>query len=206
MLAACGNDPNRPIASIDTVKQVLATRKAQATPPTQAGVAQALAQTQGPVELVTNETSKAWAIMLQLEQNGGYETFGSADRRSVTMRNGIITATRGLGGDLMSSDISQVAPLISGRRAGQGTRVMRFLNGEDQTVEIRFACTVTPGKSVPVKAGMLDTSARAVTETCRAEGREITNTYLVDTRGRSVSARQWVGSTPGYLLLQTLRR
>ena len=206
ILAGCGNDPNGSSLSLDTLKQVFSRAGEASSPPTQAVVAQALAGTQGPLELITREDNQAWSLMLRIEQNGAYDTFGSADRRTVTMKDGIVTATRGLGGDLMSSDVSQIAPLISGRRAGQGTRVMRFLDGEDKTVEIRFACTITPGKSFPVKAGALDTTARQVTETCRAQGRQITNTYLVDAHGRSVSAKQWVSAQNGYFLLQTLRR
>jgi hypothetical protein len=176
------------------------------TPPTQADVARALNGTQGPLELVTRADNNGWSLMLRIEQNQGYETFGSSDRRSVTMRNGVLTATRGLGGDLMSSDLSGVMPLITARKQGRGARVMRFLDGEDQTVEIRFDCTVTPGQSIPVKAGQLDTTARQVTERCTAGDRTITNTYLVDNHGRSFSAKQWAGVTNGYLLFQTMRR
>jgi hypothetical protein len=205
VVAGCGNDPAARALSPDTLKQIMA-KPAPVTPPTQADVARALNGTQGPLELVTRTDNNGWSLMLRIEQNQGYETFGSSDRRSVTMRNGVLTATRGLGGDLMSSDLSGVMPLITARKSGRGARIMRFLDGEDQTVEIRFDCMVTPGQSIPVKAGQLNTTARQVTERCTAGNRTITNTYLVDDYGRSVSAKQWAGATGGYLLFQTMRR
>lgn len=207
LTAACGNDPNAQNVSLDLFRQIREARNAEPpSPPTQAAVARALAETQGPMELVTREDNNGWSLMLRIEENRGYETFGSSDRRSVTMRGGILTASRGLGGDLMSSDISQIAPLVAARKPGKATRVMRFIGDEDQTAEIRFSCTLSVGESMPVKSGALDTTARQVTETCTTSAREITNVYLVDGRGRAVSSKQWMGPQIGYLLTQTLRR
>lgn len=169
-------------------------------------MAQALAETSGPLELITREDNDGWSLMLRIEENNGYETFGSSDRRTVTMRNGILTASRGLGGDLMSSDISEVAPLIARRSAGQATRLMRFIGDEDQTAVIRFSCRISVGGAVPVKSGAVDSTARQVTETCTTSAREITNVYLVDGRGRSIGSKQWMGPSIGYILTQTLRR
>lgn len=207
LAAGCGNDPNARNLSLDLFNQFREARNAQPpAPPTQADVAQALAGTQGPLELITREDNSGWSMMLRIEENRGYETFGSSDRRTVTLRNGVLTASRGLGGDLMSSDISQVAPLIAARKPGQGTRIMRFIGDDEQTAEIRFSCTVSVGGSVPVKTGAIDTSARQVTETCTTSAREITNVYLVDGAGRSIGSKQWAGPLNGYLLTQTLRR
>lgn len=207
VVAACGSGPNAQSIPLDVIQQIRQARNAPPpAPPTQAQVAQALAETSGPLELITREDNDGWSLMLRIEENNGYETFGSSDRRTVTMRNGILTASRGLGGDLMSSDISEVAPLIARRSAGQATRLMRFIGDEDQTAVIRFSCRISVGGAVPVKSGAVDSTARQVTETCTTSAREITNVYLVDGRGRSIGSKQWMGPSIGYILTQTLRR
>lgn len=158
------------------------------------------------MEMITREDTQTSALLLRIESSRGYETFGSADRRTITMNGGLLTATRGLGGDLMSTDLSQVGPLIKSRRAGQGTRTIYVLDGEDRTLAIPLACSVSPGGTVPVKAGALNTTARQVTETCTGDALKVTNIYLIDGKGRAVSSKQWAGPYIGYVLMQTLRQ
>jgi hypothetical protein len=206
VLAGCGNDPTANAVDFDVLKSIFQRQGDAPAPPTGQQVSNALAGTEGPLELLTREDTKGWALMLRIERNGRFETFGSSDRRTVTMRNGIISGTRGLGGDLMSSDLTQVSALISGREPGRGTRVMRFLTGADKIRELRFDCTVNVGERMPVKAGAVDTSARRVTETCTSGDMKISNLYLVDRQGWSVSSKQWIGEMNGYMLTQSLRR
>jgi len=207
LVAGCGNDPQNQNTGLDLIQELVANLSSEPpAPPSPQIISQALAETEGPLELFQREDNQRWGLMLKLEENRGYETFGTAFRQTATMRNGLLTATRGFGGDLMSVDISEVAPLISGRKPGQGTRIVRFLGDEDKTTELRFECSVTVGQSVAVTSGALDVMARQVTETCQGDGREITNNYLVDSNGRSVSAKQWVTPLNGYFLTQTLRQ
>lgn len=204
-LAACGNDPNQNLFGKGMTKR-LTTKKEAPKQVTQQDVNSALSGTSGPLEFITREDKSAWSFILQIETNGPYATFGNSARQTLTMRNGVVTSTRGLGGDLMSSDLTGVLPLIQGRRAGTATRIMRHLNGEDETVETAFSCTVTPGKMAPVKLGAVNTSARQVTERCTSDKVTFTNTYLVDSGGRSLGSRQWLSPEQGSLLFQTLRR
>lgn len=134
------------------------------------------------------------AIMIGIEENGPYTTFATQARQTVTLREGFLTATRGLGGDLMSSDIAGVRALVSARRAGDAQRVMRFLNAADVTYEVVFECRVTPGEAQQVRVGTREVTATPVTETCTGRrGREIENTYMVDAEGRAVASSQWGG-------------
>lgn len=206
-LAACSNDPTQQNPALSLLRQYTdGLRQDAPAPPNPQLIAQAVAETQGPLELILIEKNQAWALMLLLEQNRGYDTFGSAFRQTATMRNGILTATRGFGNDLMSVDISQVEPLITGRTPGQGVRVMRHIGDEDKTTETRLSCTISVGGRVPVQSGAVNVTAQQVTETCQGEGQTITNTYLVDGKGRSVGSKQWVSPLNGYFLTQTLRQ
>lgn len=204
-LSACGNDRQERIVSLDTLRSMV--KRPGPVPQVSAQDLQTnLANTKGPLELAVREDQKGWSFFLRIENNGGFDTYGNGERQTMTTRGGIITATRGLGGDVMSSDISGVAPLILGRRSGEGQRIMRFLDGEDRTREIVFACRVTRGQPAPVQLGEVDTTATTMTEVCQAEGLKITNTFLVDGSGRSLGSRQWLGEFTGYMLTQTLRR
>lgn len=204
-LAACGSETGGKLNLGETIKLLRPQQKVETPGVTDADVASALA-TPGPVEYVARPDQKGWSFLLELDRNGDYVTYGNANRQTFTMKRGIVTATRGLSGDLMSSDVDQVLALISARKPGTAPRVMRFLDGENQTVSVTLTCTVTPGGSRQVASGTLKTRATQVSETCTAGSRRFTNTYLVDATGRSVGSQQWLGATTGPLVFQTLRR
>jgi hypothetical protein len=50
-----------------------------------------------PLKLVTIERRGAQAAIFKTGKNGDVETWSSQDKKSISMRNGIIVATRGLG-------------------------------------------------------------------------------------------------------------
>lgn len=207
VLTGCSNQPETNVNPLQILRSVINARKAPAgQPPQPAVIANAVANTTGPLELgVRADDQTKWLMLIGIEQNGAYTTYGAANRTSITMRHGIVTATRGLGGDLMSVNISEVEPLILGRRNGQATREMHFLGGEDKTVTLTFSCTIKVGKSIPVKAGAVNTTAQVITETCSSKDLYFTNTYLVNAQGRSVGSRQWLGDAIETLDFQTLR-
>lgn len=119
-------------------------------------------------------------------------------------RNGVLSGTRGLGGDLMSSDIGTVG-LITARRAGQGERVSRHLDGEGKTVETRFSCAVSVGESKPVAFALVQGTGLVVNETCTAPDLQITNNYVVDSGGRVLWSRQWIGPGHGAVVIVPAR-
>ncbi|MFP4237807.1 YjbF family lipoprotein [Rhodosalinus sp.] len=146
------------------------------------------------------------AIMIGIEDNGPYTTFATGARQTITLRDGFLTATRGMGGDLMSVDIDAVRALISARRAGQATRIMRFLNAEDATYEVVLDCRVTPGETRRVEVGAIATTATEVTESCTGRrGRQFTNTYMIDPDGRAVVSSQWGSDLLAQVDLRVLR-
>lgn len=205
LLASCGSQQTERVISIDLLRNILR-RPAPVAQVSLGAIQNAVSKTSEPLELAVREDEKGWAFYVAIGSNAGFDTYGNDQRQTMTLRRGIVTATRGLGDDLMSSDISQTAALIAARRAGQGTRIMRFLDGEDQTREIVMTCSVTRGDAAPVALGEVNTTATAMTETCRSGSRTITNTFLVDASGRSLGSRQWLSEMNGYMLFQTLRR
>ena len=209
-LAGCGNDPdisaNR--ATIGkTVSAILGRGDAAAAPAAtlEQQAAQALASGDAAV-LVASKELGGDGVLIQIAENGDYDHFGNARREVMTFRHGVLTNTRGLGNDLMSSDIAESLALIRGRRAGTAERRMRYLDGEDKTFTYTFRCTVSVGGSESYSSGRISTGVTTVTEECSAASRNFRNTYKVDGSGEVVASRQWMAPLHGTFAFSLLRR
>ncbi len=212
VLAGCGNDPGGGTGT-QLIGSILKGNGQNDTPKTTpasidpAGLVPiALRAVKGPVMLAVVESRNAIAIMGRSARNGPYSTWITASRQTVTLKHGIVTATRGLGDDLMNADVDSVASLIRTRHAGTGWRAMYFLDGEGKTYRLDLQCTVIPGPAQPLTIGKLRIASRRVDETCHAGNLTVENTYWTDSAGRIWQARQWVSPGVGYLVTQQLRR
>jgi len=212
-LSACGNMPGQDVSLVSMAKDVLSGKKAaqQAAAPqtpemVAAAVSQALKETDQPLALMAIESrGGAVALIQQIERNGAYVTWGSADRRSVTTRNGMITATRGLGQDLMSSSVSPSLALVSSRQSGSAQRVHRYLDGENQTIELVTTCTISRAGTGRVVSGEINRPVTKMTESCVAQTTRFQNSYQVDSAGRILQSMQWIGPLNGSAVIQMLR-
>lgn len=171
-----------------------------------AQIQQVLAATNEPVMILETEAGTRF-MMIGIERNGPYRTFGNAARESVTFRDGLVVQTRGLGGDLMSSDETALLAQLRSRTAGTAPYVMRFLTPEDVTREIAFTCLVTTdGQQAGVSLGAYSTTGLVMTADCNTDELRVSSTFIVAPDGYIASAQQWMGETQGTLSTQTLRR
>ncbi|MFX0546869.1 YjbF family lipoprotein [Roseovarius sp. S1116L3] len=208
VVSACSNAPDRQVSALSIGKSIFSGSKQPQMPsPTQIAndVAKALAATDAPLILLTVPNRKAVTVMQQLEQNNGYKTFGTADRRSLTMRAGMMTATRGLGNDIMSSKLGTLPQLITSRQPGTAQREMRYLDGEELTQIQVKTCTVRIEGMERLNRGHGDISVTNVSENCRGDGGDFMNTYKVGADGQILQSRQWHSPLNKYLLIQSLR-
>lgn len=208
-LIGCGNRTDQGVF-LKTARSGGLKKAGQGSAPTQdqlaVAIKGALAGTDLPVALAVVEGRNATALLTRIETNGAYQTWGTPDRRTITTRGGVVTATRGLGNDIMSSSISDSLALISARKPGSATRVMRYLDGGNATVQLVATCQYAVGGTQRVTAGELTNVATTkVTETCAAGERTFTNTYLVDRKGMLVQSRQWLSPQSEHILFQRLR-
>ncbi|WGW04629.1 YjbF family lipoprotein [Tropicibacter oceani] len=207
-LSACGTEKN-PV--VEAVKALPSTFLKKSDGEATGGVTEdqmtsLLAATPAPVEFFHFESRKAQFMMLEIERNGPYQSYGSPDRRGIVLRSGMITATRGFGGDLMSVEEDALLRLVQSRQAGSASYQQRFLTPEDVTETRTYTCDVTPGARQPVTAGEINGSGIIMTALCRGEGVKFTNTYIVDNAGSIITGRQWIGFPIGYVGNQALRR
>ncbi|WP_157708929.1 YjbF family lipoprotein [Roseovarius faecimaris] len=210
-LAGCSNG-RKDVDALSFLKSATAPKTAVVVEdPAQVQVAvnEALNVLDGPLALATFEKTNNNVILRQIASNGPYRTWTSwtkdTERRSITTRNGLITATRGLRNDLMSSDVDQTLALVSSRSSGNATRVQRYLDGENQIVEMRAQCSISRGASTRVRVGAIDRMTVEMTENCQSGDRTFRNIYRVDGSGRVVQSVQWLSDFYGLTVVQTLR-
>ena len=169
-------------------------------------VAAALQSTTEPVVLFFVEARGARAPMTKIATNGAYETWSAKDRRTITLRNGFLTASRGIGDDLMSTDDAGTERLVLARQEGQARRVQRFIKGDGSGYEIVADCTITRGEEREYKLGEIETRTLEMVENCVAPEGKFENNYQLDSSGRVLSARQWMSPRNGYVIVSRLRR
>ncbi|MFN3207665.1 MAG: YjbF family lipoprotein [Roseovarius sp.] len=213
-LAGCSNGPQD--VSVLSVAQTVVGSKFKPKPKVQkvddrlvrAEVTRALASTDGPLSLMRIEGTGSVSILRVIETNGAYDTWaawGTSERRSVSTRGGIITSTRGLGTDLMSSSVNGLLGMLSRRADGIERQVLRHLDGENQIEETEAYCAFTPDEGRIYEGGALRIPVTRVDVFCKADTGTFSNYYLVSQGGRIVESRTWLGEGLGYFTLSHLR-
>jgi hypothetical protein len=201
-LNACSSDPEKP-ALLDLFADGSGDRE-----PDPAYLASD--QADAPAYMVSHESKdRAYAAFVRHTVNAkGEETWISLDYVSLGMKNGMIIATRGMGGDQLAGDPSQTFAALEAGRNGITERFITLLNGESQAETLAFRCQVERERQAPVR---LSTSYTADTdlfsETCRNGEMEFRNLFWVERGSRKlVQSRQWISETIGTLALRVLRR
>lgn len=208
-LAGCSNDPTRidyGLISKGVAAQLGAAlpfdRSAPAVTQGIADPAVILQQTNAPVTLAQPANGAAPFYMVGVRDNGPWRTYATGTRQTLVLRQGLVTATRGLGRDLMASDVDQTLALLRSGKPGKARRVMQVLDGEDVTREIVLDCTLAVGGQTRTATGM---TGRAMTEDCAAGDLRFRNSYVVNAAGMVILSRQWLPTLIGPLSLQVLR-
>ncbi len=212
LLAACSGGDERPSLNLEiyeTVRAGAAARlqpKVERPPVTRA----ALDQLEGSFMEVVVERRDQLAYLYvggvtQDPRIGTTVSWRSEDDASLTLRNEVLISARGMGGDLISSDVQQVPTKIG--PVGGGERRMFFLAYDNKSVEINFACEVTDMGSATVTIIEHAHRTRHVREFCQGPDGEIQNDYWIDSAsGLAWQSRQWAGPDVGYLRFRRLTK
>ena len=148
-----------------------------------------------PVLFVRVATRNAETLLLPSSSRGTVTTWATGDASTVTLRDGVLISTRGLGPDLMSASVPSPAQLLS----GQGHRRSYFPIGDnDRTDRQDFTCTTANRGAANVTiVGKVHATTR-VTESCTGADGTITNDYWFEA-GKIRQSREWASPTLGYL-------
>jgi len=186
------------------VRATWQTLKAQVvpTPPAERPVItrDMLAPIPGPVMLLEVPNLGGFASLEARQTRGDTIFWLSVDSVSISTKSGLVIASRGMGDDLMSADVSGVLRAL---RQGQGRyeRRMQFLDGLEQTQTRTYACTMIPKARTQIDILGETHRVTQLEETCEGEGPAFTNTYWQNAQGLWQST-QWISPTVGHVTLQ----
>lgn len=155
--------------------------------------------------LTTTPNLGRTTVMVLERQNGPYRTFRGTDNTTITLKSGIMTATRGLGVDLMAQGMAQpeAGLFTTGTFPKEVAAVQRHLDGENHLLSAEFLCVIErKGREDVTIAG----TTRATTlfeQTCRNSDRAFLNRYWVATGSGTIwQSQQAISSTSGHVITQ----
>lgn len=164
----------------------------------------ALAEVKQPLLFASLDALGASATLAISGRNGDVTTWRAADGVALSLRGGVLVATRGLGNDLMSADAGGTrAMLQGGGGAGYYPRFHSYLDGEDQTAFRAFQCRETGRRAEQIAIAGRNWATLRISETCVSRGLKIENTFW-RSGGLTVRSRQWVSQSAGYVETQRL--
>ncbi|GGX38771.1 hypothetical protein GCM10007385_02040 [Tateyamaria omphalii] len=159
---------------------------------------------------IENRDATAFLIPFSERQDSGpglVRTWRSANDAQVTLRKGVIAATRGIGFDIGSVDADPAVQAIQKRTPISGDHTLYIKNGNNGIDEISLQCEMRKvadetleivGKSFPVVH---------LQENCTGWKGVVAFDYWVDRRDSTVwQTRQWSGPDLGYIRTRLLKK
>lgn len=211
-LAGCGNDKSG-VSTALPVKEILKAQieklKGNSQPTALAAPVEldaatlaegrkVLEATGSPVLSVSDPLLGIASFMTPIGTNSDVVTWANPGYQTISMRNGVILATRGFVTDLMSSDAPSVEQLRSG--TGSYRRVNYVLDGADQTRAYVLDCRLSVSKSETITIIGKPYVTRRVEEACTGDDGDLTNIYWFDESGAIRQSSQ--ARSPGVENLQ----
>ena len=201
LLGACGNqaDMDPTAMLLRNLSQAAANRlgpqTAAAQPPSALELRAALADTGTAIIRLELLASGASTFMAPVAVNQGIRTWSTNERETVSMRDGVLLATRGFGSDIMSATAPSAAQIARG--AGTYNRHFVYLDGADQVRKSPMTCTLSTAGAETITVLGLSYPTRHVVETCTGKMGTDTNDYWFR-NGAILQSRQFlVPGAPG---------
>jgi hypothetical protein len=172
------------------------------------GLTRAALEARGQPRLYASVPGMGTAALLGLSgRNGDVLTWRTPDNVALSFAEGVLTATRGLGPDLMTAETQGTRALLAGRAAADG-HVLRhsYLDGEHRPQIRAYQCRSAGRESETITIVGTRHAVTRVAETCRADGTQFTNVYWRGADGVIWKSRQWIGPDIGYLRTERLFR
>lgn len=199
LLAGCGDTPISASFKTATAQFGRNFHRGKPAPITRAAV-RALGK--GPYILASLPKFHNEAAMGAIGQNGDVITWSDPSLIEVSTRQGLVTATRGVPGNLMSAQL----PALSDIARGSGTvaAIYYFLNGEGGTAPMAFSCTLADLGPEDITVLEIGYRTRHVTQTCNGTDLSFTNDYWFGPKNLLRQSKQWIGPASGLILIGNL--
>ncbi len=215
ILTACGSEKNTEV-NIQSVLQGLGEVGLSKVMRTKEKVAEQEGQTLNR-QMINDSKSKLYLgqidrlgivnLFTETTRNGAYSTFRSPADISVTVDNGIIVATRGLGLDLMSqrSDLSAHKMFSTHLEQKPYTRYYRYLRIDNTLTSHHFICKISYTGIERIEIVGQRYNTRKFVETCQSEVSNFNNQYWISTGSvKIMMSNQMTHPELGYITLQSL--
>jgi len=144
--------------------------------------------------------------MTQYPGDGVGQTWLGADGSTITLENGMLNATRGVGDDLMGSEISRKINWTN-LNTSVYFRKLAYLREDNQIHVFEYECTIRDtDRRKTIEIFDAQYSVSHLQETCVGDDNKFTNDYFVSTNGMVRKSNQYHGDKIGYVTLERLDR
>jgi hypothetical protein len=213
-LSSCGSEPNNMTSNVKAKLAALSKIRALkkngvvAPKPTAVPTRAGLAKTGKPMAYIGSPQTQYGGFAIQVAQNGDWDTYMTAEKYSVTVIDGIVTATRGFVGDLMSQELSiSVEQMFDGPFPLEYKRTQTLLDVDITTREIEFSCVIDAPVSQDLKILDEVVNTHKYEEVCSSKTRAFQNRYWVETSNDLViQSQQSVHPNTGFIVFQSIVR
>lgn len=208
LLAGCGSQRN-PVLS-EAMGALAGMWRTEPAPTPQRQVTRADIERSNVAAILARLPSdKRGTVLYASADNDGYVTYVSPLLQQVTLKGAEVTATRGLGTDLVSAWSSSNDPLVRPTPpAAWPARVDRTYELPAEGVEgriERYSCTFERGAVSEMVILQVRYSGLEVTETCTGPAGRFENLHFVDVEtGEVRRSLQWIGPKVGHVDMQVL--
>lgn len=167
---------------------------------TLASLRKILVQVGKPILSVTVKKTSYANMMTPYGQNRNVQTWASGTPETVSLRDGILVATRGFGPDMMTSEAPDVLQVRDA--SGGFHRIYYYLDGGDRPRSLGFDCRYEAGGPDSVTVVGLSYATHRVTEDCANPIYQFQNVYWFDGSGKLRQSDQFVSLELAYMRLQ----
>ena len=184
----------------------------QAGPP--AGSAPRLTRAQveaagAPMIRIRLEGENAVSLMTAQARNGPYTTYLSKFTQSLTLQGTLVTASRGMGYDLLAVDARSSDPLVTPQPLSEWParvqRVYRFPGNGPSGVSMLVTCAYRPGEALTIEIVEVSYTGRQVEEVCEGQSVSFVNDLFVEEETGFVwRSFQWLGPQQGRIDVEVL--
>ncbi|PJN96442.1 hypothetical protein CNY89_02530 [Amaricoccus sp. HAR-UPW-R2A-40] len=211
-LAACSNGQFNPIVDA-AVNEILpgerAPQGAPETPPR--GPVTRAELTRADVATIRGKLpqDKRPSMFFAASDNGGYVTYSSSFRQTLTLRGTQITGSRGFGWDLLSATSSRPDPLVTpippGRWPASVTRSYEFHAFAPQGRIETFTCRFEYGQVREIEIMEVRHRGVEIAEICENDTRSFENLHFADVNTGFVwRSLQWLGPQQGVIDIEVV--
>ena len=214
-LGGCSKGPEEASGAIElgrSIRALIAERRAGPPAPLQINRAFLDQFPQPHLEVIVEKSDLTGYLGLVLTRRddlpGEITTWSAADNSALTFRNGMLIASRGLAGNLISAKVPVQNGIAGPAQGGQRRYHLRAGNNQERVVTL--ACDIRDLGPQRLEIYERFYASRHLQERCEGQGDSgrktvVVNDYWIDSPNQKIwESRQWAGPEIGYLRIRDL--